>query len=107
MEGFYSMCHQAGATKCAFYEDTAEQIRDRLEALLDDLRTRPAIALMATDGHSFPELITYSKVRKLISATLYRPIQKFGPLADALAALEKRRRSDLPEHREPRGHRSP
>lgn len=90
MDGFYSMCQQAGPTKCAVYEDTADKIRDRLETLLDELRTRPAIALLETDGYgSFPELITYSKVRKAISAALYRPIQKFGPLADALAALEK------------------
>lgn len=90
MDAFYSMCHQAGATKCAFYEDTTEQIKDRLEALLNSLRIRPVIALTTdTDGHNLPEVITYSKVRKLISAALYRPIQKFGPLADALAALEK------------------
>jgi hypothetical protein len=89
MEGFYSMCHQAGERKCTFYEDTAEKIRDRLETLLDDLRMRPVIALVTPDRHSLPEIITYSKVRKFISAALYRPIQKFGPLADALAALEK------------------
>lgn len=89
MDGFYSMCHQAGAIKCALYEDTAQKIKDRLQSLLSDLRIRPLVVLTAVDGNSLPSLITYSKVRKAISAALYRPIQKFGPLAEALAALER------------------
>ncbi|KAH8173725.1 alpha/beta hydrolase fold domain-containing protein [Sarocladium implicatum] len=88
MDGFYLMCHEAGPLKCALYEDTAEKIESRLEVLLDDLRIRPVAALVTVDGYTLPELITYSKVRKAISAALYRPIQKFAPLAKALAALE-------------------
>lgn len=90
MEGFYSMCHRAGPKTCALYEATAEKIKARLDTILDSLRVKPVIALSTTtEGQSLPELITYSKVRKFISATLYRPVQKFGPLADAMAALEK------------------
>jgi hypothetical protein len=42
----------------------------------------------ASSPNSRPEIITFSRVRKLISSALYRPLVVFPALASALAALE-------------------
>jgi hypothetical protein len=61
--------------------------RHSLWALLESLRISPAI-VPSSSSNSKPELITYSKVRKLISSALYRPLVVFPSLAEALSALE-------------------
>jgi hypothetical protein len=42
----------------------------------------------SSSSNGRPEIVTYSKVRKFITASLYRPLVVFPGLAEALAALE-------------------
>lgn len=89
MEAFYDLCHQAGPRKCAFHGSSPADIKERHNALLDRLRKQPIIYMPANDSSVLPELITYSKIRKLAATSLYRPNYYFPHLATILAALER------------------
>ncbi|KAL1878107.1 hypothetical protein VTK73DRAFT_8068 [Phialemonium thermophilum] len=89
MEAFYELCHLAGPLKCAFYAPSPAAVRKRLDDLLAAIRVNPVIVPPSAAGPDMPELITYSKVRKLISTTLYQPVRMFARTARILAALEK------------------
>ncbi|RFU29511.1 hypothetical protein B7463_g6837, partial [Scytalidium lignicola] len=92
MAAFYELCHKAGTSQCAFYEPTPVAIQNRLESLLQSLKTHPRIVSTASSDYSgadpVPELVTYSSLKRLISTSLYRPIQLFPELARVSAALE-------------------
>ncbi|TGO40573.1 hypothetical protein BHYA_0035g00470 [Botrytis hyacinthi] len=87
MSAFYHYCHLSGPTICAFYSSTPSQISTRLATLLSQLKIHP-ILVPPQDSSSLPELITYSSLKRLISASLYRPILLFPSLATVLQALE-------------------
>ncbi|KAF7885335.1 uncharacterized protein EAF01_011400 [Botrytis porri] len=87
MSAFYHYCHLSGPTICAFYSSAPSQISTRLATLLSNLKTHP-ILVPPQDPSSLPELITYSSLKRLISASLYRPILLFPSLATVLQALE-------------------
>ncbi|TGO20340.1 hypothetical protein BPAE_0306g00040 [Botrytis paeoniae] len=87
MSAFYHYCHLSGPTICAFYSPTPSQISTRLATLLSQLKTHP-IHVPPQDPSFLPELITYSSLKHLISASLYRPILLFPSLATVLQALE-------------------
>ncbi|KAF7926064.1 uncharacterized protein EAE97_010364 [Botrytis byssoidea] len=87
MSAFYHYCHLSGPTICAFYSPTPSQISTRLATLLSQLKIHP-ILVSPQDASSLPELITYSSLKRLISASLYRPILLFPSLATVLQALE-------------------
>lgn len=91
MEAFYELCHAAGPEKCAFYGPSPGDIRTRHLAILERLRVQPVIYMPnkgAGAGPVLPELVTYSKIRKLTATSLYRPNYYFAHLARILAALE-------------------
>ncbi|THV46967.1 hypothetical protein BGAL_0345g00020 [Botrytis galanthina] len=87
MSAFYHYCHLSGPTICAFYSPTPSQISTRLATLLSQIKIHP-ILVSPQDPSSLPELITYSSLKRLISASLYRPILLFPSLATVLQALE-------------------
>jgi pimeloyl-ACP methyl ester carboxylesterase len=87
MTSFYTYCHAAGPSLCAFHASSPTLISARLTTLLTTLKTSPVI-VPSSSTSSKPEIITYSKARKLISSALYRPLAIFPALAEALAALE-------------------
>ncbi|EDN98405.1 hypothetical protein SS1G_13263 [Sclerotinia sclerotiorum 1980 UF-70] len=87
MEAFYHYCHASGPQNCAFYSSTPSKISTRLENLLTTLKTHPII-VPPSDPTLFPEIITYTSLKRLISATLYRPILLFPTLANVLLSLE-------------------
>lgn len=89
MEAFYHHCHLSGPTLCAFYSPTPSQISTRLQNLLASLKTHPII-VPSSDPASLPEIITYTSLQRLISASLYRPILLFPSLANVLLSLEAR-----------------
>lgn len=91
MEAFYNLCHQAGPSKCAFYGPSPSDIKARHSAILQRLRVSPTIYMPAqgVGSSALPELVTYSKIRKLAVTSLYRPNRYFTPLAEILAALEQ------------------
>jgi hypothetical protein len=88
MNAFHYFCHKAGPANCDFYAPTPLTIENRLDKLLDKLRIHPVIVPAAKNSVDLPELITYSSLKRFISAALYRPILLFPPLATVLAALE-------------------
>ena len=87
MNSFFTYCHAAGPTLCALYASSPSTIEVRLATLLATLKNSPVI-VPASSPNSRPEIITFSRVRKLISSALYRPLVVFPALASALAALE-------------------
>ena len=87
MDSFYTYCHQAGPSLCAFHASSPLAIRTRLSTLLVQIKIHPVIAPVS-DLNSRPEIITFSKVRRMIASALYRPLVIFPDLAESLAALE-------------------
>jgi hypothetical protein len=87
MDSFYTYCYKSGPKQCAFFSSSPSLIATRLSAFLETIRISPVI-VPSSSSNSKPELITYSKVRKLISSALYRPLVVFPSLAEALSALE-------------------
>ncbi|KAH8905740.1 hypothetical protein BR93DRAFT_855302, partial [Coniochaeta sp. PMI_546] len=90
MDAFYTTCHQAGPNKCDFWATSPTAIESRLDNLLSNLSITPVIVPSSADGPDLPELITYSKLKRLISTTLYQPVRLFSTFATVLAALERR-----------------
>ncbi|KAI0487732.1 hypothetical protein F4859DRAFT_466015 [Xylaria cf. heliscus] len=91
MSAFYDFCHQAGRIGCDFYAETPKLIEQRLEILLEKIRTHPVLITAGgsiSSGPAMPQLVTWSQVRRLTSAALYRPILLFKRYASVLAALE-------------------
>lgn len=89
MEAFYTSCHKAGPDKCAFYVESPAAIQRRLQDLLGGLKMSPIlVTAVEQPGLYMPELVTYSKVQRLISRTFYKPHFKFEELAKVFAALE-------------------
>ncbi|KAI0405499.1 hypothetical protein F4802DRAFT_562052 [Xylaria palmicola] len=92
MGAFYHFCHQAGEGGCDFYAETPELIQERLDHLLETIRKHPVLIpageLFSGTGPNIPQLVSWSDVRRLTSAALYRPVLLFKKYATALAALE-------------------
>lgn len=92
MSAFYQLCYEAGPSKCAFHGPSPDDIRERHQAILERLRVQPIIYMPSGPStHSaplLPEIVTFSKIRKLTSTALYRPNYYFAHLADILAGLE-------------------
>jgi hypothetical protein len=88
MAAFYHFCDKAGPSTCAFYTSTPSKIEERLQTVLRNLKTHPVIVPALGETTGLPEIITYSSLQRLISATLYRPILLFPFLAHILASLE-------------------
>ncbi|KAI1750499.1 hypothetical protein F4782DRAFT_246550 [Xylaria castorea] len=92
MSAFYDFCHQAGRKGCDFYAKTPDLIEQRLENLLKKIRKHPILITaggpISSGGPNIPQLVTWSHLRRLTSAALYRPILLFQKYATVLAALE-------------------
>ncbi|KAI3397104.1 hypothetical protein diail_11247 [Diaporthe ilicicola] len=90
MAAFYTLCHKAGPLGCAFHGTSPTDIEERHQAILERLRVQPVIYMPETGfGSELPEIITYSKIRKLAATSLYRPNYYFTHLARILAGLEQ------------------
>jgi hypothetical protein len=88
MDAFYHFCHLAGQSKCALYSSSPKAIEARLNAVVEQLKKHP-IMVPPNGPTELPELISYSSLKRLISATLYRAVVMFPELARVVAALEK------------------
>ncbi|KAI8959394.1 alpha/beta-hydrolase [Daldinia sp. FL1419] len=88
MNAFYKFCYEAGPSGCDFYASSSTAIEQRLASLLDQIREHPIILPAAEPGPDMPQLITWSHLKRLISAALYRPIFMFKKFAKVLKALE-------------------
>ena len=90
MDAFYDFCHSAGPEGCAFYAETPGLIEQRLDNLLEEIRRYPVIIPDSSSGPDMPELVTWSKVKMIISMALYQPVKLFKTFAEVLQALEER-----------------
>ncbi|KAL2069857.1 hypothetical protein VTL71DRAFT_14536 [Oculimacula yallundae] len=88
MSAFYDLCHLTGPSGCKFHDKTPEAIEARLHNLLTVIKKNPVIVPAQNSSSNRPEIVSYSDVQRLISKSLYRPINIFPLLAEALAALE-------------------
>lgn len=88
MSSFYAYCHAAGPIRCAFHASSPSAIEMRLDKLLVNIKIHPVIVPAPSTSNGRPEIVTYSKVRKMIASSLYRPLVLFPDLAEALAGLE-------------------
>jgi hypothetical protein len=90
MDGFHTSCYTAGPQKCAFHAESSVAVQKRLQKLLTSLKMSPVLVTGAEQaGLYMPELVTYSKVQRLISRTFYKPHFKFEKLAQVFADLEE------------------
>ncbi|KAF8457778.1 TAP-like protein-domain-containing protein, partial [Terfezia claveryi] len=106
MDSFYEYCSLAGPLRCLFHTGkTPQDVRTRLERLLDSVKRDPVPAVLRnkngaiTEGNGLqPDLITYSDLKNIIFISLYQPLTRFPILARLLAAVEAREPTALAEH---------
>lgn len=108
MDSFYEYCSLAGPLRCAFHTGkTPQDIKARLERLLDTVKRNPIPAVLVGDvaamlngvGDLQPDLITYSDLKNVIFIALYQPLMRFPVLAHVLAAVEAREPTALSDYR--------
>ncbi|THH27977.1 hypothetical protein EUX98_g6208 [Antrodiella citrinella] len=85
--GIYQACVDAGPLVCPIHESSTEKIHDRIQKLVNSLRSNPATFYNADTG-SHGE-VDYSLVQKVIFISLYRPYESGMKLASVLADLER------------------
>lgn len=88
MKAFYDFCYAAGPSTCDFYAPSPAAIEKRLTDLLARIREHPVIVPASELGPDMPQLVTWSNLKRLISAALYRPIFMFKDFAKVLKSLE-------------------
>jgi hypothetical protein len=88
MSAFYTYCHSAGPSLCAFHSSSPQLIETRLSSLLSNIKKHPVIVPAPSTSSSRPEIVSYSTVQRVISSSLYRPLIMFPAIASALSALE-------------------
>ncbi|KAH8430610.1 alpha/beta hydrolase [Aspergillus melleus] len=84
-KSFFEYCHEAGPTKCALAGDSAEEIKARIDELIERLKTNPVPALASANRP--PDMITYTDVKNMITNALYEPMDEFETMAQLLADL--------------------
>ncbi|KAI5860940.1 alpha/beta-hydrolase [Durotheca rogersii] len=88
MLAFFRYCHQVGPSRCDFWAPSPQAIQERLADLLDRIREHPVIVPASESGPSMPQLVTWSRVKRQLSTTLYQPLYMFSNFATAAKALE-------------------
>ncbi|OJJ00802.1 hypothetical protein ASPVEDRAFT_82357 [Aspergillus versicolor CBS 583.65] len=88
LDSFIDECFEAGPKNCSFWSNGAQNIRERLDTLLQDLHDQP-IPIPTSDACPLPILATYSDLKQLILQSMYAPLQQFTTLADVLSSLEQ------------------
>lgn len=110
LDAFFALCHRAGPVACAFYADSPAAIEQRFARLRERLRRHPVIVPACAsssssssssrrcggsatggggNGPEVPEIVTYSKLMRLLSATLYQPHHGFGRFAEIVQGLDR------------------
>ena len=91
MEAFYEYYHAAGAELCSFYESSPEAIETKLDGLLETLKVQPIVVSPSQEenGPLVPQKVSYSAVKRLVSAMLYQPYFERPTFSDILTGLDK------------------
>lgn len=83
---FYDACVEAGPELCPIHESTSERIRQRVNNVLEGLKSAPIPFVDATSGTQ--GVVTYDVVKNQLFQMLYSPYSSGAPFAAAFAALE-------------------
>jgi pimeloyl-ACP methyl ester carboxylesterase len=87
VESFFTYCYSAGASNCAFWANSSQAIKTRYNAVIDNLKKRPA--LVATPGYTdFPTIFRFRDYQTILLQAVYTPDSAFPQLAAGLVALE-------------------
>lgn len=91
MEAFYEYYHATGAELCSFYESSPEAIEAKLDGLLETLKVQPIVVSPSQEenGPLVPQKVSYSAVKRLVSAMLYQPYFERPTFSDILTGLDK------------------
>ncbi|KLO10632.1 hypothetical protein SCHPADRAFT_916291 [Schizopora paradoxa] len=85
-------CVKAGPEKCGLHEDSAELVLERINKLLDGLKSQPIPVVKKSSEHDMtPEygLVNYETVKSVIFGVLYNTHTAGAFLFNMLAELEK------------------
>lgn len=88
IEGFATLCHAAGAKKCAFWGSSPKDILSRLNKIIVSLKNHPVPISGAKEGQT-PVMATYSDLKKLLLDAIYAPGEKFPSTAQTLHEVEQ------------------
>ncbi|KAK6971968.1 Abhydrolase-4 domain-containing protein [Favolaschia claudopus] len=85
---FLDGCVAAGPDACALYEPTSSAIQAKVDALTQQLKTRPmpAAASLSLSAPSY-HVVDYTLLRETIFNAMYHPYEGFQQLASALHEL--------------------
>ena len=87
MGTFSIYCHQSGPKNCSFWGPSPQNITDRLDSILQNLKDNP-IPVTGLEAGTTTGLATYADLKQMMLQALYSPIQSFPGLSDALLTLE-------------------
>jgi pimeloyl-ACP methyl ester carboxylesterase len=88
MDSFSTFCHESGPNNCSFWGPSVQNITDRLDNILAELKDNP-IPVLGLQPSSTPGLTTYSDLKQILLSATYAPLQRFPSLSDILLDLEQ------------------
>jgi hypothetical protein len=87
LEDFFVQCSASSLDECAFWSPTAGAIESRLNKLYDSLHNE-SLPVTTQSGYGYG-ILDYSTLRVAVLTSLYRPYERFPPLAQGLKELEE------------------
>ena len=84
---FSTLCYQSGPINCSFWGPSPQNITDRLDNIVAELKYHP-FPKTGLDGTTTPGLATYSDLKQLTLLAVYFPLWSFPVFADVLSVLE-------------------
>ena len=84
----YEACVEAGASACPIYEDTVDQVRARVNNIVDSVHLDPAVVFEGSNNTVFGT-VDYSGLKNTMFQMLYTPYASAYNFTLALAALEQ------------------
>jgi len=98
VQAFFRYCAEAGP-KCALFRNgtnsTANDIRQRVDAVLQDLEDNPIAVADPNAGIQFPVVVTHIDLRSQMLLAMYSPTTSWPTLAVGIAQLEENRNATL------------
>ncbi|KAJ5730859.1 uncharacterized protein N7483_005367 [Penicillium malachiteum] len=85
---FFENCHEAGPQSCPFASDDLQDLKDRFQRVLEDLKRSP-LAVPASKSRG-PEIVTYSDIHTLVFSSLYSPVDSYPLVAQVFTDLSQR-----------------
>ena len=84
----YEACVEAGPSACPIYESTVDEVRARVNKVVDGVHLEPAVVFQGTNNSTFGT-VDYSDIKTFMLEMLYQPYASALSFAKALVALEQ------------------